>query len=172
MHGCFQVRSLASISLMRNLESLVLSGCYSLTFSGLAMIAKECRAISHLSFAGCGKCITEEIIETLCLSLRKLKIFDLSDCIKVGEKSLKSITLCHKLSSLNLSGCKKLSNYAILALGGTKYLPGLEALILNHCTKLDDTALTWIAHCFRDHWTLSKHDIVTTLTTLLVKDTK
>lgn len=173
LHGCFQVSSFAltSISFMKNLESLVLSGCRSLTFDGIGMIAKECRAISHLSLAGCGKCVRDEMIETICLSLRELKILDLSDCVKIGENSLESITLCHKLSSLKLSGCRNLSNDAILSLGDGKYDPGLEELYLNDCPKIDNTALTWILHSFRDY-TTSKNEEVVTLTTLSVKDTK
>jgi len=174
LHGCFRVRDLAlkALSSMTNIESLVLSGCKSLCFQAVATMAKECRVINHLSLAGCGACVTDEMIDSITFSLHKLKILDLSDCVNLSERIIKFLPRCPELSYLNLSGCKKISNQGILSFGEGNFIPGLQELHLNSCPKIDDNALTWILHCFRDGCGPSNNKEKLTLTTLAVKGTK
>lgn len=170
LHGCFRVCrvALGALSSLQSLESLALSGCKSLSFEGFSAIAKSCRKISQLSFAGCGECITDSMVQIIG-SLEQLKILDLSDCDKVGRRGCKGLSRCSALSSLNLSGCRKVCNEAILSLGEGYFFPGLRELFLNRCPKLNDTALTWIADSFKDRHTSSG---IVTLTTLALKGTK
>ena len=171
LHGCFRVCrvALGALSSLKNMESLALSGCKSLSLEGINEIAKNCRKLSQISLAGCGECVTDAMIEILGASLERLKVLDLSDCIKVGKRSCKSISRCSALSSLNLSGCRKVCNEAILSLGEGTFRPGLRELFLNRCPKLNDASITWISDSFKDRLTSSG---IVTLATLALKGTK
>ena len=171
LHGCFRVSdiSLKYLSSMENLESLVLSGCKSILFEAISILFKSCLRLSHLSLATCGECITDAMIESIGSNVLHLKTLDLTDCIKVGRRGLKSLSRCSKLMSLNLSGCKRVSNEAILALGEGDFRPGIRELYLNRCVRLDDTVLTWIVDCFKDRSLCSGN---VTLVTLALKGTK
>ena len=171
LHGCFRVceHSIDALSSMKHLSSLVLSGCKSLSVEALAILLQSSTRISNLSFATCGECVSDKILESVGNNLHGLKTLDLTDCVNVGRKGLKSLSQCSSLISLNLSGCKSVSNESILAFGEGNFKPGIRELFLNRCVKLNDTALTWIADSFKDR-ALSSGNV--TLITLALKGTK
>ena len=154
---------------MKTLEVLVLSSCKTLSSEAVTILFESCVHISMLSLAKCGECICDTMLESIGTNLRNLKVIDITDSVKVGRKGLKSLSRCTSLVSLNLSGCKRVSNEAILGLGEGHFKPGIRELYLNHCVRLDDTALTWIADSFKDR-TLSSGSV--TLITLALKGTK
>lgn len=171
LNGCFHVKRIAlqAISKMAFLDSLILSNCPSLTIEGMVAVAKSCTRLSHLSFASCGECVTNSMLKYVFSHLKELRMIDLADCNEVGRKGMESLSQCSKLHSVNLSGCKKISNDAILALSEGRYNPGLKELYLNRCNKLNDTSLSWIAGSFSDPF--SKVGAVT-LVTLALRGTK
>ena len=173
LHGCFQISNwaLRALMTMTNLEHLVLFGCTKLTLIGLSMIAKSCLNISFLSLASCGDCINNSIIEEITNHLHALKTLILSDCCKIGRKALSGISRCKHLRHLNLSGCKGVTNEAILALCDGKYKSGIRELFIERCHRLDDNALMWIVDSL--HTSDSERDKrYVSLTTLSMKGTE
>ncbi len=172
LHGCFQLSKCAlhAISAMINLEHLVLSGCTKLSPSGLSAIAKSCKKIKYLSLASCGNCITNAVVEEMTSHLQNLQHFLLTDCTLVGRSALLGISRCTKMQYLNLSGCKGVTNEAILALCDGKYLPGLRELYVERCSRLDDNALMWIVDNLSNSSQPKKGYV--SLTTLSMKATK
>ncbi len=172
LHGCFQVSNcaLVAVASMYNLEHLVLSGCTKLSYSGLSTIAKSCKKIHYLSFAGCGDCITNAVVEEITKYLLNLKNLILSGCSLIGRTALLGISKCEKMHHLNLSGCKKVTNEAILALCDGKFSPGLRELNLERCCRLDDNALMWIGDSFCSSFEGKKGYV--SLTMLSLKGTK
>lgn len=172
LHGCFQISKWApkAIASMSNLEHLVLSGCTKLTLIGLTAIAKSCKNISFLSFASCGNCITNTIIEVMTDNLRLLQSLILCDCCKIGRKALTGISKCKQLKHLNLSGCKSVTNEAILALCDGIYSPGIKELFIDRCHRVDDKALIWIIDSLYSTSERDKGQV--SLTTLSMKATK
>jgi len=171
-HGCFQVGKLALQSLieMENLEVLVLSSCKALSLEGMSCVTKTCSNISSLSLASCGECVTNTMLEDIAQNLNNLKILNLMGCGKVGRRGLKSLSMCIFLNYLNLSGCKAVTNDAILSLCDNKFSPGLRSLNLVGCHKINNTALGWITEGLRDKDGVVAEDI--TLVNLSFKGTK
>ena len=119
LHGCFHISkySIKALSSMKTLEVLVLSSCKTLSSEAVTILFESCVHISMLSLAKCGECICDTMLESIGTNLRNLKVLDITDSVKVGRKGLKSLSRCTSLVSLNLSGCKRVSNEAILGLG-------------------------------------------------------
>lgn len=172
LHGCFQMSNwaLKALSAMTNLEHLVLSGCTKITLPGLSAVVKSCHNISFLSFASCGDCITNEIVEEMSKYLHNLKSLILSECGKISRKALVGISRFKKLRHLNLSGCKGVTNEAILALCDGNYTPGIRELYIDRCHHLDDNSLMWIVDSL--HSASDKGKGYVSLTTLSMKGTK
>eukprot|EP00984_Skeletonema_dohrnii_P026743 scaffold16135_cov126-Skeletonema_dohrnii-CCMP3373.AAC.3 len=148
LHSCPQVcnLSLVAISNFGALESLDLSGCTKLALTGASHIGKKCRHLSSLSLASCGDCVSNALFEAMILRLAFLKTVNLSFCKKISDRSLKALSKCQHLQTLDLTGCTAVTDTAILLLcEGTYISPGLRNLFLAGCTKVTDTALSWIA---------------------------
>lgn len=147
LHGCSQVcnLSLIAISNFGSLESLDLSGCTNLTMAGASHIGKKCRLINSLSLASCGDCVSNALLEALIIRLAFLKTVNLSFCKKISDRSLKALSKCQHLQTLDLTGCIAVSDTSILFLCEGDYIsPGLRNLLLAGCSKVTDTALSWI----------------------------
>ena len=172
LQGCFQLShsALKAIAMMNSLEYLILAGCTKLAISGLTPIAKSCLNISYISFAACGDCISNEIIQIITQNLKCLRSLILSDCQKINRKALISISRCSQLHHLNLAGCKNVTNEAILELCDGSYAPGLKELFIERCTRLDDKALLWIVDGL--YSPTDQEKVVVTLTTLSMHGTK
>jgi F-box and leucine-rich repeat protein 2/20 len=171
LRGCFHIStfSLNAMASMANLEFLDLSGCTLLTFEGMDKIANACKHLSHLSLASCGDCITNDMLYRISPKLLSLKSLDLSYCRMVGRIALKGLSHCTSLTSLNLTGCISITNEGILSLGEGRYKEGLQELNLSKCSKIDDTAIAWIADSFQ---AMEEEAGTVSLTTLVLTGTK
>ncbi|KAK1732437.1 endoplasmic reticulum-Golgi intermediate compartment protein [Skeletonema marinoi] len=137
---------LVAISNFGALESLDLSGCTKLALTGASHIGKKCRHLKSLSLASCGDCVSNALFEAMILRLAFLKTVNLSFCKKISDRSLKALSKCQHLQTLDLTGCTAVTDTAILLLcEGTYISPGLRNLFLAGCTKVTDTSLSWIA---------------------------
>lgn len=152
LHGCFRVSKVAlkSIASMVNLKSLTLSNCKSLCSDSLICIFRKCIHLVYLSFAGCGECISDSVLIAIGENLSQLKFLDASDCPKLTRSALKGLSLCKHIEHLNISGCKRICDEAILGLGEGHFEPGIVELHLNRCPKLSNIAVTWITDSFLD----------------------
>uniref|UniRef100_A0A8C4QY75 F-box and leucine rich repeat protein 14 n=1 Tax=Eptatretus burgeri TaxID=7764 RepID=A0A8C4QY75_EPTBU len=118
-----------------SLESLNLSGCYSLTDVGLG-------------HALC-KQITDSSLERIAQHLKGLEILDLAGCTNITNWGLFLIAWgLRRLKSLNLRSCRYVSDTGIAHLTGVMEAEGckdLEQLTLQDCQKLSDVALKYVA---------------------------
>ena len=169
LHGCslLSTLSMKAISNCSNLETLDLSGCTRLTINGAKCIGESCRKISVLSLASCGDCISNAVVEAIVSNLDLLTSANLQFCPKVGERSLKAISACTGLQTLDLTGCSGVTDQAILHLSEGNFVPGLRHLFLAQCSKVGDTSLSWITEGLKQ--TL---DGTISLETLSLKGTK
>ena len=169
MHGCFRICLIAlkSIASFTELRCLTLSGCTKLVPEGLSVIARSCQHIHQLSLAACGDCITDECVEDLGNHMPCLGLVDLRDCAKVSRKGFTALSKCSQLRQLNVSGCKGVTDDAILILCSESFNPGLDLLNISQCSQVTNTALTYIVDGLQG---VSGLDV--TLTTLSLKGTK
>ena len=151
-----------AIGKLSNLETLNLSGCDKLTLEGAQSIGKACTRISSLSFASCGNCVSNAIVEAAVIHLKYLSSANLSFSPKVSDRSLKALSTCVRLESLDLTGCVSVTDQLIL-----QFSPGVRHLFLAQCCKIGDTSLSWIAEGLKQ--TLDGH---VSLETLSLKGTK
>jgi len=168
-HGCtlLSTLSLKSIANFHELQTLDLSCCNKLTTGGARCIGKTYRKISSLSLASCGDCISDALVEVLVMNLELLATTNLSFCQKVSEKSMKALSTCEQLQSLDLTGCTGITDQSILHLSEGNFSPGLRHLFLAQCCKVGDTALSWITEGLKQ--TLDGH---ISLYTLSLKGTR
>jgi len=148
VHGCFQMQTvaLASMGCFSVLENLVLSGCTKLSADGIAKLATSCPKVTDLSLARCGICVSDSSMALLAQSMKHLVNVNVSDCPKIGRKSLAALSGCTKLRRLDASGCTSVTDDAVMALcSGSCFVPGLECLDLSFCHKVGDLSLTYIA---------------------------
>lgn len=147
LNRCFRVstNALNSISSLENLRSLSLSGCINITVSGASAIAKKCTSLKFLSLAHCGACATDELIEQVCGSMRNLDNVILTECEKIGRRSLAALSKCRSLRRLDLTYCTNVDDNALMILSEATFEPGLSALYLVGCSKVTNAGLTWIS---------------------------
>jgi hypothetical protein len=169
LHGCSLLSTLTmkAIGNFSNLETLDLSGCDKLTLEGAKCIGKACILISSLSLASCGDCVSDAIVEAVVIHLEHLSSANLSFCPKVSDRSLKALSACKRLESLDLTSCVGVADQSILQLCEGHFSPGLRHLFLAQCCKIGDTSLSWITDGLKQ--TLDGH---VSLETLSLKDTK
>jgi F-box/leucine-rich repeat protein 2/20 len=149
LHGCSQLssNSLKAISNFINLETLDLSSCTSITIEA-SRIGKACRHLSSLSLASCGHCISDAIVESLVTHASALTSVNISFCPRISEQSLKALSTCKKLQTLDLTGCG-ITDQAILHLCEGHFSPGLQHLYLAQCTNITDVSLSWITDALK-----------------------
>lgn len=149
LHGCSQLssNSLKAISNFINLETLDLSSCSSITIEA-SRIGKACRHLSSLSLASCGHCISDAIVESLVTHASALTSVNISFCPRISEQSLKALSTCKKLQTLDLTGCG-ITDQAILHLCEGHFSPGLQHLYLAQCTNITDVSLSWITDALK-----------------------
>lgn len=126
------------------LETLDFAGCDKLTLEGAKAIGKSCKLVRQLSFASCGDCISDAMVEAIVDHLDHLSSVNLSHCPKIGDRSLKALSTCNRLDTLDLTGCAGVGDRSILHLCECHFNPGLRQLYLAQCIKIGDTALVWI----------------------------
>ena len=132
-----------------SLESLNLSGCYSLTDVGLGhAFVHDVPTLSVLNLSLC-KQITDSSLERIAQHLKGLEILDLAGCTNITNWGLFLIAWgLRRLKSLNLRSCRYVSDTGIAHLTGVMEAEGckdLEQLTLQDCQKLSDVALKYVA---------------------------
>ena len=151
LHGCNKLSTLSmkAIAKLSNIETLDLSGCNQLTLEGAKCIGKACTSISVLSLSG--DCINNSMVEAIVAQLEFLRLLNLSFCPKLGDRSLRAISGCQRLESLDLTGCVRVTDQSVFHLCEGNFSPGLRHLFLAQCCEVGDTALSWIAEGLKQH---------------------
>ena len=97
------------------LETLFLSFCCSLTETAMSYISLFMPQLVSLDLSYCGGAVTDFTVELLISNLKNLSVLSLRGCIQITSKCL---DVLHergtKLSVLNVSSCKNITNDVIL----------------------------------------------------------
>ena len=152
---------------MPNIDSIVLSGCFSLTDDKLIpAFTSQVTSLTELNLSMCKK-ITDQSIVKISKSAINLQILDLGGCASISNKSLEFIhSNLHLLKHLNLRSCRNITDSGIAKLCGQvpssldiegypsqqavndnedSGFPSLEFLGLQDCQKLTDDALKYVS---------------------------
>ncbi len=133
-----------------NLESLNLSGCYSLSDSYLGQaFNNEASCLKILNLSLC-KEVTDNSLGRIATNCKNLEVVDLAGCSKITNTGLLLVSWgLKKLKRLNLRSCRQISDQGIGHLCGVDaHHPGsltLEELSLQDCQKLSDESLRYIS---------------------------
>lgn len=134
-----------AVAALPGLESLSLSGCYSVTDAALASaFAAELPALRRLDLSLC-KQVTDSSLGRIAQSLKNLEELELGGCCNVTDTGLLLIAWgLRKLRRLNLRSCWHVNDAGIAHLcggGEARGTPELEHLGLQDCQRLTDEAL-------------------------------
>ncbi|CAH0551650.1 unnamed protein product [Brassicogethes aeneus] len=123
-----------------NLESLNLSGCYSVADVGIThAFITEVPSLTQLNLSLC-KQVTDNSLSRIAQYLKNLEVLELEGCCNVTNTGLVLIAWgLKKLKRLNLRSCWHISDQGIEHLAGGNV--NLEYLGLQDCQRLSDEAL-------------------------------
>ncbi|XP_053643192.1 F-box/LRR-repeat protein 2 isoform X2 [Cherax quadricarinatus] len=108
--GCRRITDITLIYAfhLRELQYLNLSFCQAVGESGLEAMARHCPSLEVLMLAECGQ-TTDQVILVIAHYLKRIKTLDLQMCVKLTDDALDSLSNCHTLQYLDVSGCEKMS---------------------------------------------------------------
>lgn len=108
--GCKRVTDITLTHALKlnELQYLNLSYCQGVAQTGLEAMAHQCKSLEVLMLAECGQ-ITDHVILVIAHHLKRLKTLDVQHCINLTDDSLDSLSSCHTLRYLDVSGCDKMS---------------------------------------------------------------
>lgn len=142
------------ISGVPNLETLNLSGCYSITDANLCnAFNQDLPNLKILNLSLC-KQITDTSLNRIACHLKNLEILDLGGCCNLTNASLSAIAIkLKKLQRLNLRSCWQITDQGICQLAGLNKEKAtaldqpltLKYLGLQDCPRLTDESLKYIS---------------------------
>ncbi|XP_042205552.1 dynein regulatory complex subunit 6-like isoform X3 [Homarus americanus] len=108
--GCKKITNVTLVHAFnfRELQYLNLSHCYSIGEAGLEAMARHCPSLEVLMLAECGQ-TTDQVILVIAHYLRRIKTLDLQMCVQLTDDALDSLSNCHTLQYLDVSGCDRMS---------------------------------------------------------------
>ena len=133
-----------------NLVSLSLSGCFSITDTGLThAFSQDLPFLTNLNLSLC-KQVTDQSLGHISQNLKNLEELELGGCSNITNTGVLVISLgLKKLKSLNLRSCRQVSDQGIAYLAGQgdqeSGVLSLEHLGLQDCQKLTDQALKHVS---------------------------
>lgn len=138
-----------AVAALPGLESLSLSGCYSVTDAALASaFASDMPSLRRLDLSLC-KQLTDSSLGRIAQSLKNLEELELGGCYSITDTGLLLIAWgLRKLRRLNLRSCWYVNDTGIAHLcggGEARGTPELEHLGLQDCQRLTDEALKHVA---------------------------
>jgi hypothetical protein len=110
------IERIVNIQSSRQILSLDLGWCTTLTDEAINMLAEKCPDITSLNLSYCGQ-ISDAGITSVAEQCPHLTTLDLSWCNKLTDESITTLAnRCPNLIYLNLSGCMNITSTAITAL--------------------------------------------------------
>ncbi|XP_077194195.1 F-box and leucine-rich repeat protein 13 isoform X2 [Paroedura picta] len=142
LHGCVTLQWLTfkSIAQCRNLQTLNVSKCQGLNDELMRLVSEGCPALLHLNLSHTD--ITNGTLRLLSRSFSNLQYLNLAYCRKFTDKGLQYLGSgrgCHKLISLDLSGCLQISVDGFKNIA--KSCSGIQHLTINDMPTLTDRCI-------------------------------
>ncbi|PIN26329.1 Leucine rich repeat protein [Handroanthus impetiginosus] len=134
---------LKSISRCSRLTSLKLGICLNITDEGLTRIGMCCSKLKELDlYRSAG--IADSSILAISRGCPGLEIINISYCKMITDASLRSLSKCSKLKTLESRGCPLVTSFGLAAVAmGCKKLSKLD---IKKCLNIDDTGMIHLAH--------------------------
>jgi hypothetical protein len=100
----------------RNIESLSISDCQSITDISISRIAECCPNLNELLLTGCHN-ITDTSMIKLAVYCPHVKALSMSGCLHITDTSIiKLAECCHSIESLDISGCANITDTSVMKL--------------------------------------------------------
>ncbi|XP_043726348.1 F-box/LRR-repeat protein 3 [Telopea speciosissima] len=134
---------LKSISRCSNLSSLKIGICLSITDEGLTHVGMCCPKLKELDvYRAMG--ITDLGIAAIASGCSRLEMINIAYCKDITDHSLRSLSKCSRLNTLEIRGCLHISSSGLSAIAvGCKQLTKLD---IKKCYNIDDSGMLPLAH--------------------------
>ncbi|KAL0221111.1 hypothetical protein RCL1_000965 [Eukaryota sp. TZLM3-RCL] len=140
------IQLLASCDALRDLQTIMLTGCVSIGNAGLSYLAENCNDIRNVDFREMSG-IDDSALEMVAHGCPQLRKCCISNCTRVTTEGIKTLgVVCEYLKSLDISGLTGITDE-----GFTKLVvstPELSVISCSRCTSLTPISLIELArHC-------------------------
>ncbi|XP_010257003.1 PREDICTED: F-box/LRR-repeat protein 3-like isoform X1 [Nelumbo nucifera] len=131
------------ISRCSELSSLKIGICLNITDEGLTNIGMFCPKLIELDlYRSTG--ITDIGIAAIARGCHQLKMINVAYCKDITDNSLRSLSKCSRLNTLEIRGCPCISSVGLSAIAvGCKQLTRLD---IKKCHDIDDVGMLSLAH--------------------------
>ncbi|XP_015897663.3 F-box/LRR-repeat protein 3 isoform X1 [Ziziphus jujuba] len=134
---------LKSISRCSKLSSLKLGICLNITDKGVVDIGMRCSKLTELDLYRCTG-ITDLGTSAIAYGCPGLEMINISYCKDITDSSLRSLSKCSRLNTLESRGCPLITSLGLAAIAvGCKQLTKLD---IKKCSNIDDTGMIPLAH--------------------------
>lgn len=126
----------------RNLKSLKIGLCLKITDEGLIEIGRLCPHLQELDlYRSIG--ITDKGVSEVACGCSNLETINMSYCTGISDESLKCLSKCARLNTLEIRGCPLVSSVGISAIAsGCRQLSKLD---IKKCHEINDSAMLSLA---------------------------
>jgi len=131
----------AELTLDKSVQEINLRWCSALTSASLRLIAATCPALHTLDLGFTDA--TDETLQLICGAMSQLKDLSLVDCNKLHDAAIKKLSFLDNLMTLDLELCSGCTDAAIMHLA--KRLPALSSLNLGGCRQVTNASISTIA---------------------------
>ncbi|KAJ4807511.1 F-box/LRR-repeat protein 3 [Rhynchospora pubera] len=129
---------LTSLSQCRNLTSLKIGICLKITDEGLIQIGRSCPHLQELDlYRSIG--ITDKGVSEIARGCSNLETICMSYCTSISDESLKCLSNCARLNTLEIRGCSLVSSVGISAIAAR--CCNLSKLDIKKCYEINDAAM-------------------------------
>ncbi|XP_072976443.1 F-box/LRR-repeat protein 3-like [Typha angustifolia] len=133
---------LKAISGCRKLSNLKIGICLKISDEGLITLGKSCSELQELDlYRSVG--ITDKGVVEIAGGCPVLQTINLAYCTEITDESLRSLSKCSKLSTLEIRGCHRVSSAGLSAISmGCRQINKLD---IKKCYDINDAAMLQIA---------------------------
>ncbi|KAL5205321.1 hypothetical protein ABZP36_033530 [Zizania latifolia] len=133
---------LKALSGCRKLSSLKIGICLRISDEGLSHISKSCSDLREIDLYRCGG-ISDEGVTHIAQGCPMLESINLSYCTKLTDHSLRSLSKCIKLNTLEIRGCPMVSSAGLSEIAtGCRLLSKLD---IKKCFEINDLGMIFLS---------------------------
>ncbi|KAG8050828.1 hypothetical protein GUJ93_ZPchr0009g898 [Zizania palustris] len=151
---------LKALSGCRKLSSLKIGICLRISDEGLNHISKSCSDLREIDLYRSGG-ISDVGVTHIAQGCPMLESINLSYCTKITDRSLRSLSKCIKLNTLEIRGCPMVSSAGLSEIAtGCRLLSKLD---IKKCFEINDLGMIFLSqfsHSLRQVLTLSSVNVI------------
>ncbi|MQM01789.1 hypothetical protein Taro_034545 [Colocasia esculenta] len=140
-------QGLKAISRCSRLSILKIGICLNINDEGLICIGRHCQNIQEIDlYRSVG--ITDNGVAAIAQGCANLQMINLSYCMDITDSSLKSLSKCLRLNTLEIRGCPRVSSVGLSAISlGCKQIAKLD---VKKCFDINDAGMIPLARLSRN----------------------